>query len=74
MHWDVNTLAMVVTSSGVLKAYKDSHLSIECIFCEVLNLLLKAAKKFFYLLVNSFGAETIWVESQRNSASLSIKA
>lgn len=39
-------------------------LSIECIFCEVLNLLLKAREKFFYLLVNSFGAETIWVEAK----------
>lgn len=45
-----------------------SHLSIECIFSEVLDLLLKAGKKFFYLLVNSFRAETIWVEAQVSQA------
>lgn len=38
---------------------ENSHLSVECIFSEVLNLLLEAGKKFFYLLVNSFRAERI---------------
>lgn len=34
------------------------YLSIKSILSEVLNLLLKARKKFFYFLINNFGAET----------------
>lgn len=57
-----------------LQRLGNSHLSIECILCEVLNLLLKAGKKFFYLLVNSFRAETVWVEAKGVQPPSGIKA
>lgn len=34
-----------------------SHLGVECILSEVLDLLLKARKKLFYLFINNFRAE-----------------
>lgn len=35
-----------------------SHLGVECLFSEILDLLLEARKKLFYLLINNFRTET----------------
>lgn len=54
---------LVVLRACVSQGTKDqtssvSHLGVECVLSEVLDLFLKARKKLFYLLINNFRAET----------------
>lgn len=57
-HW-----CLVVLRASVGQGTKDqtsrvSHLGVECVLSEVLNLLLKVRKKLFYLLINNFRTKT----------------